>query len=378
MSNGAPSTTPSVSRASSFSDTSTTGALHQLLSPDGYYTYLNIPHNVNKKATASSFMGSSSSKEEDEAKNSDEIDMELVKKNYRRLSLRHHPDRRGGDAETFRVLTRAKRVLMVPKLRKEYDLLGLDLDDEEGNEDHQESATASDSDNKKNNKNDADNNKEDSDNGNSTTETVMSHLASATLATILQAAVRTAMMTIASTLICRFKYLVIPAILFLGFVFYRVMKTSKAKNIPTMIGTYEKVSPLCISMGLFLMYYGRSFPDKPWSWTFWLGETIVMTFFFLNSVPKFNVFLAGCLLLVSIIITLILRGKFWRYAFILSIEAGLAFIAVLGFPIMEMIFEELMNEKLRKIGDKIRAQSKQVEALYNQKQQQLKVEQDLD
>lgn len=46
-------------------------------------------------------------------------------------SLKHHPDKRGGDAETFRVLNRAQKVLMNPKLRQQYDILGLDLDDDE-------------------------------------------------------------------------------------------------------------------------------------------------------------------------------------------------------------------------------------------------------
>lgn len=42
------------------------------------------------------------------------------------------PDKPSGDADTFRVLNRAQRVLMNPKLRQQYDILGIDLDDEEG------------------------------------------------------------------------------------------------------------------------------------------------------------------------------------------------------------------------------------------------------
>jgi curved DNA-binding protein CbpA len=47
------------------------------------------------------------------------------------LSLKHHPDKSGGDADTFRVLNRAQKVLLNPKLRQQYDILGLDLDDDE-------------------------------------------------------------------------------------------------------------------------------------------------------------------------------------------------------------------------------------------------------
>ena len=51
-------------------------AMMKLLAPDGYYAYLGIP----KSATS-------------------EPDEDLIKKNYRKLSLKHHPDK-GGDADT--------------------------------------------------------------------------------------------------------------------------------------------------------------------------------------------------------------------------------------------------------------------------------------
>lgn len=90
----------------------------RLTKPDGYYTYLNVPKGVPSK------------------ENPDEttIDEDLIKKNYRKLSLKHHPDKPGGDDETFRVLNRAQKVLTNPKLRKQYDILGIDLDDDEEHE----------------------------------------------------------------------------------------------------------------------------------------------------------------------------------------------------------------------------------------------------
>lgn len=81
----------------------------QLLAPDGYYIYLGITK-------------------------SETLDDDLIKKNYRKLSLKHHPDRSGGDSETFRMLNRAQTVLTNSKLRQQYDILGLDLDDDD-NED---------------------------------------------------------------------------------------------------------------------------------------------------------------------------------------------------------------------------------------------------
>jgi DnaJ domain len=96
--------------------------LLELLSPDGYYTYLGIQKPPIILAISSS---------DDEKNNANKIDEELVKKNYRKLSLRHHPDKPGGDADTFRLLNRAQRVLLNEKLRQQYDVLGIDLDDDE-------------------------------------------------------------------------------------------------------------------------------------------------------------------------------------------------------------------------------------------------------
>ncbi len=45
--------------------------------------------------------------------------------------LQHHPDKPSGDVDTFRTLKRAQTVLSNPKLRQQYDILGLDLDDDE-------------------------------------------------------------------------------------------------------------------------------------------------------------------------------------------------------------------------------------------------------
>lgn len=146
-----------------------TSALHILQSPDGYYTYLQIPK---EPTTHTSLLPNDDKKEKTVT-----IDKVKIEKNYRRLSLKLHPDRPGGDAETFRMLERAKCVLMSDKLRKEYDLLGLDLEEEE---DHQD-GNADDS-------GDGDDEKKAA---SSSPDSVMSQMASATVASILQLAVRT-------------------------------------------------------------------------------------------------------------------------------------------------------------------------------------------
>lgn len=204
-------------------------ALEVLLSPDGYYTYLSIPKPDPSTIGPPRYLDNNPlhKHQTNHDSTSAAVDLDTIKKNYRRLSLKHHPDRRTGDAETFRILHRAKVVLSSPKLRREYDLVGLDLEDDE--EDHCEDdydangdaaaaagggASSSSEDNKANDKNNGENKNNNTNNSNnngrsnSKTETVMGHLASATLAGILQMVVRTGLMGIVSVILSRYSVLV--------------------------------------------------------------------------------------------------------------------------------------------------------------------------
>ena len=118
------------------------------------------------------------------------------------------------------------------------------------------------------------------------------------------------------------------------------------------------------------MNIGRTGDTTPWSWTFWLGEVVVMTLFALNTLNQSESPIKPSLLLgvgafvLFGIVCLWIRGKFWRYALLLGMEMGLALIAVIVFPIIEMVLEELMNEKLRKVGEKVRLYGKTIEEIY--------------
>lgn len=367
-------------------------ALELLLSPDGYYTYLAIPKPdpsslINPYLAAAAAGGSVPSPENAGANNN--IDLDQVKKNYRRLSLKHHPDRKGGNEETFRALNRAKIVLSSPKLRREYDLVGLDLEDDA--EDHHHH----DHDNGTNNTSTDDNtasteateaHHEEKENNNSKTETVMSHLASATLAGVLQMVVRTGLMGIVSVLLSRYTILTILTIGMLFFLSTRIYSALKvaAKDKPVtlnLITLKDVFVPLMIAFGVFCMYRGRrivmvnddtannqivgdsttttsSSEAKgmySWTWTFWFGEALVMTLFLANSFEKRSPALLALFTTISAIFTLWLRGQFWRYATLLGFQGVLALLVVLAFPIMEMILEQIVEEKMKKVGEKIRA-----------------------
>eukprot|EP00986_Skeletonema_menzelii_P009412 scaffold4277_cov140-Skeletonema_menzelii.AAC.5 len=383
-------------------------ALEVLLSPDGYYTYLSIPKpdpssltNPYLDASLSNNNGPSSSTAENSI-----IDLDQVKKNYRRLSLKHHPDRRGGNEETFRALNRAKIVLSSPKLRREYDLIGLDLEDDAEDHHHDDydghdgnaaaagsggnGSKTTEQDHSKEHNNNSNNNN----NNNSKTETVMSHLASATLAGVLQMVVRTALMGVVSVLLSRYTILTVLTIgmlVFLSTRIYSALSTAakgNSNNAKFNLGSWKDVCvPLLIAGGVYCMFRGRRFvmegPNHnndgednqiigdstttttatgqgetmyhSWTWTFWLGETLVMTLFIANSFDKRSPALLALFTTISGIFAVWLRGQFWRYATLLGFQGVIALLVVLAFPIMEMILEQIVEEKMKKVGEKIRA-----------------------
>lgn len=124
--------TRSSSTMSSDDGSTTSSAMIELMAPDGYYKYLGV-----EKPAVPSEAPSPSDADKAPLLPSADIDADLVKKNYRRLSRKHHPDKPGGDADTFRLLNRAQKVLSDPKLRQQYDILGIDLDDDEAEHDHE-------------------------------------------------------------------------------------------------------------------------------------------------------------------------------------------------------------------------------------------------
>lgn len=154
--------------------------------------------------------------------------------------------------------------------------------------------------------------------------------------------------------------------------------------------------PLIIAFGVFCMYRGRRFliPDvveeannvvvgdssnatnndqmssvtyASWSWTFWLGETMVMTSFMSNSFEKRSLPLVVAFTVVSLLLSLWLRGQFWRYATLLGFQGAIALLVVMAFPVMEMVLEEIVQEKMRKVGEKIRAHDARVREMLSKK-----------
>ncbi len=126
------------------------------------------------------------------------------------------------------------------------------------------------------------------------------------------------------------------------------------------------------------MYFGRGDDSveggSSWTKTFWMGESLIMTIFCLNSIAsreastlRPSLALGIALYFLFGLFALYIRGKGWRYLTCLSIELGCALVAVIVFPMMEMVMEALMDEKLKKVGERVRLYSKVMEKNHQQK-----------
>ena len=191
------------------------------------------------------------------------------------------------------------------------------------------------------------------------------------------------MMAFVSLFLTKYKYFTIAAMLLLTYSSFQIYRARKEAAVITI---FDSVSPIIIGTGMFVMYYGRiplpldetSDDHNFWSWMFWSGESLVMSMFALNTVTgqenslKPSLPLGIGFYVISLMVCLYLRGKTWRYMMVIAFEMGLALLAVIVFPIMEMILEEIMNEKLKKVGHKVRQYSKAMEESYNMKIEEAK------
>ena len=312
-------------------------ALAILLSPDGYYTYLKV---------------TPSDHQEDSEKFSD-----TVKKTYRKLCLRHHPDKPGGSAATFQALNRAYKVLTNPNLRKQYDMIGLDLDDEEEHNGSNPDGSNS-SDKKKEDESDVSDQKSKDDDDEyhpGAANSAISQIATATIGGFMKLGVQTLLMGFVSVVLSRFKILLYPSLVFL---LYGIIKFLSAERGWTALK--GSLILLSIGAGVTLMYIAG---HEEWSRLFWLGESVVLGFFMYNAISPEQKAGNIAIIIFAPIATYIIGGSIWRYGSIILCEAIISLFLIITFPMMEMILEEIINDKLRKVGEKIRAHALRVEQL---------------
>jgi hypothetical protein len=194
------------------------------------------------------------------------------------------------------------------------------------------------------------------------------------------------MMGAVSVVVSQYRVTFYPALAFMAFVAFRIFQRTRE---PAGGGSaLDVLSPVLISAGLWAMHSGRRLGADPrahpplgaasapssahWSvttWWFWLGEALVIGVFAYNSatlLPKTPAVVSGIALL-SGLAALWLRGSWWRYAVAVGMQVAVALALGIAFPVVEMFLDAVLNEKLRKVGDRVRAHHEVVEEYYRNK-----------
>lgn len=186
------------------------------------------------------------------------------------------------------------------------------------------------------------------------------------------------MMGAVSVIVSKYRITLYPAQAFLAFIAYRIFRRSREPGN----STWDVSSPILITAGLWAMHSGRipgigAVASRNWSmttWWFWLGEALVIGVFTYNSasiLPKTPVVMIA-IALFSALSALYLRGSIWNYATVVGLEVALALLVGIAFPFVEMILDAILNEKLKRVGDRVRAHHDVVEAYYKNKMEQRK------
>ena len=178
--------------------------------------------------------------------------------------------------------------------------------------------------------------------------------------------------------IVRYRWTVYPAILFLSYIVLQVVGKATIRGgsvYDTGVNVYDAVSPGLIIVGLLCMFMGRTSGaeeeegGKEWTWLFWFGEVLVMALFTYNSLSTipWNVLSLAGVFVAAGVLALWFRGKVYNYLTVIVVELIFAVLAAMAFPIMEMLLEAILNEKLKKVGEKIRSHHRQLEDYYADK-----------
>lgn len=173
------------------------------------------------------------------------------------------------------------------------------------------------------------------------------------------------MMGAVSLLVVRYWFLFYPALALFAFIGFRIVQTLSSTQGGSV---YDTIPPTLLVTGVCVMY---SAAGDEWNKQFWLGETIVIGVFVYNSlgIPELqrNIMVVLAVAVFALLAALGLRGKFWNYAIVVGFIAVFAIAVAIAFPIMELLLEAIINEKLKKVGDKVRHHHQILQKHYEQK-----------
>ena len=187
----------------------------------------------------------------------------------------------------------------------------------------------------------------------------------------------TVMMGAVAVILVRYRLTLYPALALLAYLGYRIYQSSRitVEDCVT-CSIWEVMSPVILAFGSLCMFSGRT-EAGDWTWLFWIGEALVIGTFTWNSVassiPK-TALTYTALAAFAILSALWFRGKLWNYAIVVGLEIFLALFVALAFPIVEFILEAILNEKLRKVGDRVRMHHEVLSRYYEAQLDKLKKE----
>ena len=176
-------------------------------------------------------------------------------------------------------------------------------------------------------------------------------------------------MGLVSVVIVRYWWSFYPALCFHGWIGFRVIQQQLTRNTTTSGSVvYDALlPPILLATGLCVMYTAAT---DDWNKQFWIGEALVIGMFLYNSLgtpewQKNRAVLAG-IVVFSVLAALWFRGRFWNYVTAVGLIAVIAILVALAFPVMELLLEAIINEKLRKVGDKVRHHHQVLQQHYEQ------------
>jgi hypothetical protein len=182
------------------------------------------------------------------------------------------------------------------------------------------------------------------------------------------------MMGAASTVLVRFRLTLYPTIAFMGYIIFQINR--QQSHMPG-ASLFDTLPPAGIIVGLFLMFNATSpagYKDFVWTKQYWLGEALVIFIFFYNSLSTYIPMQSRVILVtlgfVSALAALWFRGSVWNYAIVLGMVTIIALLAALAFPIIELLLDAILTEKLRKVGDKVRQHHQLLQNYYEKKARQ--------
>ena len=127
----------------------------------------------------------------------------------------------------------------------------------------------------------------------------------------------------------------------------------------------DSTSTVGLAMDTTIASVTATQPD--WSWTFWFGETLAMMWSWHNASLVFNLICT----IMSSLLSLWLRGRLWRYATLLGIELVIAFLLEFALPLMECIseiaLENIVIQRMKKVGEKIRMHDEKIKLNFKRK-----------